>query len=196
MNKDELMIRKALNYTAIAHASVKNEDGSIGQKRKGTEIPYIVHPFEVWQILKENGCSPTVQIAGLLHDCLEDAGLTGEQIEKEFNKEIRELVESESEDKMHHLAEKDSWKTRKQATIDELKNASKETLMVCNADKLSNLRSMTYDLSTIGEKLWERFNASKEDIKWYYSSIADALSPLSDMPMQQELCSLIDEVFK
>jgi (p)ppGpp synthase/HD superfamily hydrolase len=54
MNKDELMIRKALNYTAIAHASVKNEDGSIGQKRKGTEIPYIVHPFEVWQILKEN----------------------------------------------------------------------------------------------------------------------------------------------
>jgi hypothetical protein len=55
---------------------------------------------------------------------------------------------------------------------------------------------MSYDLATIGEKLWERFNASKEDIKWYYSSIADALSPLSDMPMQQELCSLIEEVFK
>lgn len=196
MNKDELMIRKALNFTAIAHASVKNEDGSIGQKRKGTEIPYIVHPFEVWQILKENRCSPSVQIAGLLHDCLEDAGITADEIEKEFNKEIRELVESESEDKMRHLTEKDSWKARKQATIDELKTASKETLMVCNADKLSNLRSMAYDLATIGEKLWERFNASKDDIKWYYSSIAKALSPISDMPMQKELCSLIEEVFK
>lgn len=196
MNKDELMFRKALNFAAIAHASVKNDDGSIGQKRKGTEIPYIIHPFEVWQILKENECSPSVQIAGLLHDCLEDAGITADEIEKEFNKEIRELVESESEDKMRHLAEKDSWKARKQATIDELKTASKETLMVCNADKLSNLRSMAYDLATIGEKLWERFNASKEDIKWYYSSIAKALSPISDMPMQQELCNLIEEVFK
>lgn len=67
--------------------------------------------------------------------------------------------------------------------------------MVCNADKLSNLRSMAYDLETIGEKLWERFNAPKEDIKWYYSSIAKALSPISNMPMQQELCALIDEVF-
>lgn len=67
--------------------------------------------------------------------------------------------------------------------------------MVCNADKLSNLRSMAYDLETIGENLWERFNAPKKDIKWYYSSIAKALSPISNMPMQQELCVLIDEGF-
>ena len=167
MTKEEMMIRKALNFAAIAHASVSNDDGTIGQKRKGTNIPYIVHPVEVWQILKENGCSPVVQIAGLLHDCLEDAGITADEIEKEFNKEIRELVESESEDKMRHLSEKDSWRARKQVTIDELQTASKESLMVCNADKLSNLRSMAYDLETIGEKLWERFNAPKEDIKWY-----------------------------
>lgn len=57
MNNEDLMIRKALNFAAIAHGSVKNDDGSIGQKRKGTNIPYIVHPFEVWQILKENNCS-------------------------------------------------------------------------------------------------------------------------------------------
>jgi (p)ppGpp synthase/HD superfamily hydrolase len=195
MTKDEMMIRKVLNFAAIAHASVPNDDGSIGQKRKGTNIPYIVHPVEVWQILKENGCSPVVQIAGLVHDCLEDAGITAEEIEKEFNKEIREVVESESEDKMRHLSEKDSWRARKQATIDELQTASKETMMVCNADKLSNLRSMAYDLETIGEKLWERFNAPKEDIKWYYSSIAKALTPISNMPLQQELCALIDEVF-
>lgn len=195
MNKDEMMIKKALNFAASAHASVKNEDGSIGQKRKGTDIPYIVHPVEVWQILRENGCSPAVQIAGLLHDCLEDAGITAEQIEKEFNKEIRELVESESEDKMRHLSEKDSWKARKQATIDELTTASKETMMVCNADKLSNLRCMAYDLATIGDKLWERFNASKEDIKWYYSSIVEALKTISDMDMWKELNELIENVF-
>lgn len=195
MNKDEMMIRKALNFAAKAHGSVKNEDGSIGQKRKGTDIPYIVHPVEVWQILRENGCSANVQIAGLLHDCLEDAGITADEIEREFNSDIRKLVESESEDKMRHLSEKDSWKARKQATIDELATASKETMMVCNADKLSNLRSMAYDVATIGDKLWERFNASKVDIKWYYSSIAKALKPISDMAMWKELNSLISEVF-
>lgn len=195
MNNEDLMIRKALNFAAIAHGSVKNDDGSIGQKRKGTNIPYIVHPFEVWQILKENNCSSIVQIAGLLHDCLEDAGITAEEIEKEFGKEVRLLVESESEDKMRHLAERDSWKARKQATIEELKTASKETMMVCNADKLSNVRSMAYDLATVGDKLWERFNAPKSELKWYYESIAEALSPISDMAMQKELCRLVSEVF-
>lgn len=117
----------------------------------------LLFPDEVWQILKENGCSPVVQIAGLLHDCLEDAGITADEIEREFNKEIRELVELESEDKMRHLSEKDYWRARKQATINELQTASKET--------------------------------------WYYSSIAKALEPISNMPMQQELCALINEFF-
>lgn len=187
MNKEEMMIRKALNFAATAHAD---------QKRKGTDIPYIVHPVEVCQILRENGATLSVQIGGLLHDCIEDAGITAEQIEKEFGTEVRILVESESEDKMRHLAEKDSWKARKQATIDELKTASKETMMVCNADKLSNLRSMAYDLATIGDKLWERFNAPKAELKWYYSSIAESLSPISDLQMHKELCELIEEVFK
>lgn len=195
MKEEQMMVRKALNFAAKAHGSVVNKDGSIGQKRKGTDIPYIVHPVEVFQILKDNNTAINVQIAGLLHDCIEDAGVTGEEIEKEFGSEVRLLVESESEDKMHHLPEKDSWKTRKQATIHQLKTASKEVLMVCNADKLSNLRSMAYDLSIVGDKLWQRFNASKTDLKWYYSSIAEVLSPISDLDMYQELKELIEEVF-
>lgn len=71
-----------------------------------------------------------------------------------------------------------------------------ETMMVCNADKLSNLRSMAYDLATIGDKLWERFNAPKAELKWYYSSIAESLSPISDLQMHKELCELIEEVFE
>lgn len=195
MNKEEMLIRKALNFSAKAHGSVKNDDGSIGQKRKGTDIPYIVHPVEVCQILRENGCSANVQIAGLLHDCIEDTEVTADLIEKEFGKEIRQLVESESEDKMRYLSEKESWKTRKTATINHLKHASIESMMVCNADKLSNLRSMAYDLATTGEDLWKRFNASKEDLEWYYSSVADALLPLSGYPMHMELKKLICEVF-
>ena len=49
---------------AIAFATEKHAD----QKRKCSGLPYLVHPMEVWQILRNNNCSITVQIAGLLHD--------------------------------------------------------------------------------------------------------------------------------
>ena len=57
------MIHKAIQFATLAH---KN------QFRKGTNIPYIVHPFEVAQILTDAKCNEEVIIAGLLHA---DAGL-------------------------------------------------------------------------------------------------------------------------
>jgi hypothetical protein len=54
---------------------------------------------------------------------------------------------------------------------------------------------MFWDKIYIGEKLWERFNASKEDIKWYYQSIVSALSDLSKYEMYKELSNLVKEVF-
>ena len=40
-------IHDAIIFAAKAHE---------GQRRKGTDIPYITHPFEVAQILMEAGC--------------------------------------------------------------------------------------------------------------------------------------------
>ena len=195
MTEEEMLVRKALNFAALAHSKVVNKDGTVGQRRKGTSIPYIVHPVEVCMILRENGCSAEVQAAGLLHDTVEDTGVTLDEIEKQFGSKVRDLVAGESEDKMRTLSEKASWKARKQHTIDGLKSATKEEMYVCAADKLSNLRSMAYDLAVSGESLWRRFNASKEDIKWYYSSVAENLEPIKDKPMRAELLSLIAEVF-
>ena len=46
--------------------------------------------------------------------------------------------------------------------------------MVCVslADKLANVRSMLRDHREEGERLWERFNASAEELIWYYRSMA------------------------
>src|SRR5947207_5909922 len=43
------------------------------QPRKGTLIPYIMHPVHVARLLERHGYSEEVVIAGLLHDVLEDA---------------------------------------------------------------------------------------------------------------------------
>jgi len=60
---NELLIQKAIIFATKKHE---------GQKRKGTDIPYIVHPMEVMQILTAMDCSQNVIIAGILHDTLED----------------------------------------------------------------------------------------------------------------------------
>lgn len=172
-------------HNAIIFASIKHQN----QKRKGTNLPYIVHPMEVMQILTENGCSENVIVAGILHDTLEDTDTTPQEIEKEFGKDILAIVQTESEDKSK------TWKERKQHTIDCLKTDSLETKLVCCADKLSNIRSMYADFQNCGAELWKRFNASKEDIGWYYHSITDNLSGLEGYKMYDELQKYVAILF-
>lgn len=157
---NELLIQKAIIFATKKHE---------GQKRKGTDIPYIVHPMEVMQILTDMHCEEAVIIAGILHDTLEDTDTPPEEIRQAFGENVLAIVQTESEDKSK------TWKERKQRTVDELTEASTESKQVCFADKLSNIRSMYRDKLSIGEKIWERFNAEKNDIAWYYQSIADAL---------------------
>ena len=183
-----MLIHEAIEFAAVKHRN---------QVRKGTDTPYIVHPMEVMYILAENGCDDTVVAAGLLHDTVEDAGATLKEIEEKFGKEVAGIVAAESEDKSKSWQErKQTWQERKQTTIDRLPNESFEAQLVCCADKLANVRSMYYDFQKIGEKLWERFNAPKEKIAWYYNGIVDALSVLEDYEMYQELKNTSAALFK
>lgn len=176
------LIKKAIAYATEKHAS---------QVRKGSGLPYIIHPLEVWQILRNNYCPVNVQIAGLLHDTLEDTDATPEEIENLFGREILEIVQTESEDKSK------TWKERKQHTIDHLATSSKETMQVCCADKLSNCRAQLYDYKQIGDALFDRFNKqSTPDLQaWYYKSICEALKPLAGMKMYEELCQRVAELY-
>ncbi len=60
-------IEKAIIFAAKAHRN---------QTRKGTDIPYITHPFAVGMYLQKANCSEEVIAAGILHDTLEDTETT------------------------------------------------------------------------------------------------------------------------
>ena len=184
-------ISEAIKFAAEKHGTVKNKDGSIGQLRKGSGLPYIVHPMEVWQTLRNNNCSMKVQIAGILHDTLEDTDTSPEEIKTKFGADILALVETESEDKSK------TWKERKQHTIDALAKDSIETMQVCCADKLSNCKAQLYDYKQIGNTLFDRFNkeSTPELQGWYYKSIVKALSPLEGMQMYEELKATVKELY-
>ena len=173
-------IHKAIEFAGIKHAR---------QKRKGTNIPYIVHPMEVMQILTENGCSEDVVIAGLLHDTVEDTDTTISEIRKSFGNAVAELVAFESEDKSK------TWEQRKQATIDRLANCDKDLAICCLADKLSNIRAIYKDYNSIGDNLWCRFNKGKDQVGWYYKSIVQATKRFQDHPIWQEYNKIANKVF-
>ena len=77
---------KALTFATAAHAAV-------GQLRKYTNEPYIVHPIEVAGIVAEvPGATDEMVAAAHLHDVVEDTGVTLELIRKEFGDEVATLV--------------------------------------------------------------------------------------------------------
>ncbi|MEO6670136.1 MAG: HD domain-containing protein [Ferruginibacter sp.] len=98
---------------------------------------------------------------------------------EKFGAVITELVKGATElDKLEKKAieKESSWQTRKDHTIHFLEyEATVDQLLVSGADKLDNLRSIVYDHERIGEAIWQRFNASKQQQEWYYTSIAGIL---------------------
>jgi (p)ppGpp synthase/HD superfamily hydrolase len=73
---------------AIAFA-VKAHDG---MRRKKSDAPYILHPMEAAVIVGTMTDDQNLIAAAALHDVVEDAGVTIEEIEEKFGKRVRELV--------------------------------------------------------------------------------------------------------
>lgn len=77
------IIRLAYDFAEAAHE---------GQYRKSGE-PYITHPLAAAHILADMRIDPIIITATLLHDVPEDTAVTLDEIEDNFGKEIRTLVE-------------------------------------------------------------------------------------------------------
>ena len=82
-NTDLSSVEKAYELAKSAHGD---------QRRKSGE-PYIIHPLSVAIILAELEMDKETIIAGILHDVVEDTGVTDEQIEEEFGNEVASLVD-------------------------------------------------------------------------------------------------------
>lgn len=176
-----MLLHKAIEFAAIKHRN---------QYRKGTDTPYIVHPMEVLQILAANDCPIEVQIAGVLHDTVEDTDATIDDIERLFGADIAELVASDTEDKSL------PWTKRKELAIDELRSHTTDQRKLLCADKLSNIKSIYSDLRIVGTHVWDRFKGSPSQTEWYYREIVKELGKdLTGVPMFEELKYYVDLVF-
>lgn len=156
------------------------------QHRKGTRIPYISHLLAVTSLVIEAEGNEDMAIAALLHDAAEDQGgeRTLARIRKRFGPRVANIVESCSDTMVHP---KPDWRVRKKAYLAAIPNKPPRALVVSLADKVHNANSMLEDYRKEGERLWKRFNASKEDQLWYYRSLVRQLRGRTPKALWQRL---------
>ncbi len=97
-NIDIPLVRKAYEFSDRAHAGQFRESGD----------PFVEHCLNVAFILAEQHMDSATIAAGLMHDAIEDAGATVDDIKREFGDEIAQLVDGltkMSELKFKSLAE-------------------------------------------------------------------------------------------
>lgn len=129
---EEAMLKHAFTFANAAHK---------GQCRKSGE-PFIIHPIEVGIILADLRMDAETIAAALLHDTVEDTEVTGEDVEREFNAQVRQLVEGVT--KITRI-EVESLSDEQAATIRKMFVAMSKDIRVIViklADRLHNMRTL------------------------------------------------------
>lgn len=134
-SKDDL----ALVHRAFDYAKEKHE----GQFRKSGE-PYFIHLVNVAYILATLRVGPSTIAAGLLHDVVEDCGISKSELAEAFNEEIATLVESVTKigalkfkDEKEYLAE-----NHRKIFIAMAKDV--RVILIKLVDRLHNMRTLQY----------------------------------------------------
>jgi (p)ppGpp synthase/HD superfamily hydrolase len=175
------------------------------QVRKGTSIPYIIHPYQVALILDRHGWPEDVVVAGALHDVLEDAKCEkqefrmrlravcpelasapedeagfrralGSHIGEAFGASVLEFVSHVTEDKWTADGRRRPWKTRKLEQIELMKGARVEVAALKAADVLHNAKSIARALRATGASAMARFNAPPDDVLWHYRATTELVA--------------------
>ena len=188
LNREDL-IKKVKNYNKFLHPEILSKAYTFAltahenQKRDSGD-PYLVHPVAVADILCDLKLDTATITTGLLHDTIEDTQATYKTVEKEFGKEVADLVDgvtkiSKLEDKALINSKAENFRKLILATSKDIR-----VLLVKLADRLHNMRT----LEAIKDKT-KRERIAKETMEIY--------APLSDrMGMNHIRDELEDLSFK
>lgn len=131
---DEHKIYEAVDFAMASHK----------EQKRATGEPYIIHPLAVADILTELEVDEATIIAALLHDVVEDTGITEETLNATFGADVANLVDGVTKlDKMsfHSKEELQAENFRKMflAMANDIR-----IIWIKLADRLHNMRTMKH----------------------------------------------------
>jgi len=130
------LVTHARLFATAAHAAV-------GQLRKYTNEPYIVHPVEVMTIVRSVPHDENMLAAALLHDVLEDTAVTGDLLTHEFGDDVAALVRQVTD---VSRPEDGNRRLRKEMDRQHVSRARPRAKTIKLADLISNSRTIVeYD---------------------------------------------------
>ena len=124
------ILLKAIQFAAGKHQA---------QRRKGASAsPYINHPIEVAHLLADIGgiVDLTTLLAAVLHDTIEDTETAPDELEAQFGRTVRKVVEEMTDDKNLDKA------LRKRLQIEHAPGLSTRAKAIKLADKISNIQDV------------------------------------------------------
>lgn len=162
---------------AVSFAAKKHT----GHTRKGsTREPYINHPLEVASLLASVGGVEDfdVLIAAVLHDTIEDVGVTKEEIAERWGEKVASIVAEVTDDKSLEKQE------RKRLQIEHAPHLSRQAKLVKLADKISNItdvmnsppadwdRDRRLEYVNWGEAVAAGLRGTNEPLEQYFDEVA------------------------
>ena len=128
---DTANLLKAIEFASRKHSTQRRKDKDAS--------PYINHPIVVTHLLADTGgiTDLVTLMAAVLHDTVEDTQTTAEEIEAQFGRTVRKLVEELTDDKSLEKAE------RKRLQVDHAPTLSKRAKAIKLADKIANVQDVT-----------------------------------------------------
>ena len=160
-----------LTQRALAFAASRHAD----QQRAADHAPFILHPLEVAHLLHGRGLPDHVVAAGVLHDTVEDAHVTVEELRAHFGDRVAELVgavtEPEREGPYHE---------RKAALRAAVEAAEDDAVVIYAADKVAKVRELRMTIAAGG-------GAPAEKLEHYEASLALLERRLPAHPLVRQL---------
>ena len=151
------------------------------QLRKGSQVPYLTHLMSVSALVLEHGGSEDQAIAGLLHDAVEDAP-EGQgravlaDIRERFGDAVADIVRACSDGLDADGNRSGTWPERKRRYVEGLATKPADALLVTAADKTHNGLCIAADVRRYGQDFWTTFNAGRDELLWYYTSVERAVA--------------------
>ena len=131
---DLTVVTKAFDFAKKAHAGHKRLSGD----------PYITHPVAIAGVLAELEQDPQTIAAALLHDVIEDADVSNEELRKNFGEEITKLVEGVTKLSQLNFISREVRQAESFRKMFVAMGEDFRIIIIKLADRLHNMRTLQY----------------------------------------------------